>query len=152
MEMERVRKRREKDGEDDIEKGGGKRKKMAQQVIEADKEAAAAAATEEEVEEFFAIVRRMQAAVKYFEKGNVNNNGGGGGGGDQVRWRVALESTQPVVAAADDPAMDGPDLNDHVKTATSDDQHEQLITEGDNNGVLHLNLNEAPDQETETTR
>lgn len=148
MEMERVRKRREKDGEDDIEKGGGKRKKMAQQVIEADKEAAAA--TEEEVEEFFAIVRRMQAAVKYFEKGNVNNNGGGGGGRDQVRWRVALESTQPVVEAADDPAMDGPDLSDHVKTATSDDQHEQLIAEGDNNGVLHLNLNEAPDQETET--
>lgn len=140
MEMERVRKRREKDGEDEIEKGGGKRKKMAQQVIEADKE-------EEEVEEFFAIVRRMQAAVKYFEKGNINNNGGG----DQVRWRVALESTQPVLAAADNPAMDGPDLNDYVKTATSDDQHEQLVTEGDNNGVLHLNLNEAPDQETETT-
>lgn len=143
MEMERVRKRREKDGEDDIEKGGGKRKKTAQQVIEADKEEAAAA-TEEEVEEFFAIVKRMQAAVKYFEKGNINNNGGG----DQVRWRVALESTQPVLAAADDPAMDGPDLNDYVKTATSDDQHEHLITEGDNNGVLHLNLNEAPDQET----
>ncbi|KAK9926274.1 hypothetical protein M0R45_023515 [Rubus argutus] len=140
--MERVRNRREKDGEDDIEKGGGKRKKMAQQVIEADKEAAA---TEEEVEEFFAIVKRMQAAVKYFEKGSINNNGGG----DQVRWRVALESMQPVLAAAaDDPAMDGPDLNDYVKTATSDDQHEHLITEGDNNGVLRLNLNEAPDQET----